>query len=581
MAEVYNVSYTEETIEKLYIKRKESDDLLGALFALKSYEKLTNDKVKLYSYYADTYYLLNQYEKSSEYWCKYLCELDKNPNDKKVYVADANDIISQINAMCEGSENKLYAKAYAGLGAVYYKSGNKKTAGYYINKELKLSTEAFEPYSDVVAEFVEKVTSVEENYRLAYPYDKADFTLLLEEAENLYKTGEYDLAIQSLNVIPKTSRFYAEKCAITALCRYLTDDVDGAITDFESALEGDDINVDTLCNAISILNKLGLNEKRDKYFNKLKLIDKLDKEDTYKAILVYCELGEDELALKSADDYLKLNYYDANIILILGQVYYNKQDYKRAIKLFNKAYELSESFVSRFYRNLADKKLNGKDAPNKLEYSFDVPEYQREKITKCITKFLKEDVKNFTNDDIELVYYISDYAFQNHSYNIQSAMVKVLASFSDERSHEYLANLLVKLTVYDQIKTGILGFLTADGYEGIKPSVFSNIYKTIKFEKLVFAGSGGDVMLEAYALCFAKIAPLENNLDKLITTACVMYNTGLDFTKFKDVNSLSAVIFELSKIKPIISRRDFAKFFGANLKEVKRIKQLFLNAFND
>ena len=41
-----------------------------------------------------------------------------------------------------------------------------------------------------------------------------------------------------------------------------------------------------------------------------------------------------------------------------------------------------------------------------------------------------------------------------------------------------------------------------------------------------------------------------------------------------DVRSLSAVIYELSTIAKIKSRREFASFFEGNLREIKRIKSL-------
>jgi hypothetical protein len=209
-----------------------------------------------------------------------------------------------------------------------------------------------------------------------------------------------------------------------------------------------------------------------------------------------------------------------------------------------------------------------------------VPDFQRKKIIKCVTKFLNEE-GIIAENDIDLVYYISEYAFENQSFEMQSAMVKVLGSLDSERAREYLANLLIKLSVFDQIKTAIIGFLTADGYEGVKPTMLSNRYKSIEFKKLAVSGKGSDIMLEAYALCFSKIAPLEDNVDKLLETAYSMFNSGLDFTEIKDVNSLSAVLFELSNLKTIKSRRDFASFFGANLKEVKRLKTLFLEYTNN
>ena len=47
-------------------------------------------------------------------------------------------------------------------------------------------------------------------------------------------------------------------------------------------------------------------------------------------------------------------------------------------------------------------------------------------------------------------------------------------------------------------------------------------------------------------------------------------------TALSDVRSLSAVMFELSSIGKIKSRREYAKFFGANLREIKKIKDMLI-----
>ena len=105
MAEVLKFSNNEETFYKLYSKRKESGDYIGALFAIKSYKNVATNKLKVYSAFAETYYLLNQYEKSAEYFFKFLAVLDETNSQLK----------------------SNYALAYAGLCALYYKVGNTMT----------------------------------------------------------------------------------------------------------------------------------------------------------------------------------------------------------------------------------------------------------------------------------------------------------------------------------------------------------------------------------------------------------------------------------------------------------------------
>ncbi|MBO5713126.1 MAG: tetratricopeptide repeat protein [Clostridia bacterium] len=559
MAEVLKFSNNEETFYKLYTKRKESGDYIGALFAIKSYKNVATNKLKVYSAFAETYYLLNQYEKSAEYFFKFLAVLDETNSQLK----------------------SNYALAYAGLCALYYKVGNKSVAGYYAKKLIVLNVASVEPYAEVVSEFLESVTSVEGNYYIAYPYDKADFNNLLAEAEETYRKGGYEKAIKMLEIIPPNSKFYADKLSINAVCKYITGDSEGAIKDFDNSLKLKPKNVDTLCNAISILNKLNKTKKANKYVKQLKQITTEDKAELYKSILLYTEIGEEDYAILSSEKYLKLNPYDVSVLILLGQIYYNNKYYNKAYDFFNKALEISSSHVPRYYKNLASNKLKNLDAVNTLVYSLDVPDKERKKYIKCLKIFLSKSVKDFDLKDIDLIYYIGNYAFESRSYEMQSLALSAISSMQDVYSNIYLAKQLCKLSVYDEIKSGIVGLLTIDDFEGEYPLCYGNLYKTINFEKVDFAGVGGDVMKEAFSLCYAKTLPSKEESSKLIITACRMYNTGIDFSAFNDVYSLSAVIYELSNVKPITSRRDFAKIFKANLKEVKRLKQLFLSKFNN
>ena len=569
MAKVYNVSYDIETYQKLYNKREESGDYIGALSVLKKMSLINGNDIDNYQKFADLYYYLEQYDLSVEYRYKYLGELDRltlkyNDGDNTVIKPNEND----------------YYNAYAALGCAYYKAENKRVASYYFNKAVKSTTALPATYTEVFREFLADVTDISSNYYLAYPYEKADFSALIDNAEELFKSGEYQEVINALKVIPKTNKYYVEALSLTALCKYFLDDNEGSLIDFDTAVSLDNLNVINLCNAISINNKLGNYDKVENYLKLLEKVTDLTDDELYKTVMAYSECGKPLLAKQNAKKYLINNPYDTNVLLILGQIEYNLKNYDKAEKYFKNLVDISGSWVSKFYYNLVAKKLEDKEVEEYIDYNFDVPEYQRKKIVNGVTHFLKNGCENLSAQDEDLIYYLSNYAFESRSYGLQSSCVTLLTSLRGEKSQKYLASQLVKTTVFDQIKTGILGFLTADGFEGLYPAQFGNIYKKIKFVNMKFDGVGAEVMNEAYALCFAKLAPVENSLASLRLKAFDMFYSGVDFTLIKDIKSLSATLFELSGIKKIANRREFAKFFGANLKEVKRLKQLFLSSQN-
>ena len=568
MAEVYTVSYDNETLKKLYNSKRESDDYIGALSVLKRMRRANPDDFSLCQEFAEVYYLLEAYDNSVEETFKYLGGLDKEVASLyKTILSDEDKLLIKTK----------YAKSYCALGSAYYRSGNDKVAGYYYNKQLKTVQAKFDVYYDALSDFLQEITDVRSNYYIAYPYEKADFSNLLDECEEHFRSGDYELAVEKLSVIPKTSKYYSEALLQIALCKYFLDEEDDCVKTFDKLIKLYPTNVYALCNAISINNKIGNKTKVKNYREKLDKIEITDDLELYKAIMAYSEIGDELRAEKYCRKYLKVHPYDTNVLLIGGQIKYNLSKYSEAEKYFTKAYQITGSCTARHYLTITERKISGLKAPNKFEYSFDIPDAERKKILKGITHYINSDLTNLSQEDYDLIYYIASYAFETQSYGLQSTAVTVLSSLTTKTAQQMLVSALVKPSVFDQIKAGILGFLTADGYTGIEPSEFGNVYKKIEFINTKFEGEGSQVMNEAYALCFAKVAPLEDNLDALRLTAVDMfYNYGVDFSLITDVKSLSALIFELSEIKPIKNRREYAKFFDANLKEIKRLKELFV-----
>ena len=60
------------------------------------------------------------------------------------------------------------------------------------------------------------------------------------------------------------------------------------------------------------------------------------------------------------------------------------------------------------YYNLVTKKLEDKEVEEYIDYSFDVPEYQRKKIVNGVTHFLKNGCENLSAQDEDLIYYLSN-----------------------------------------------------------------------------------------------------------------------------------------------------------------------------
>jgi glutathionyl-hydroquinone reductase len=212
-----------------------------------------------------------------------------------------------------------------------------------------------------------------------------------------------------------------------------------------------------------------------------------------------------------------------------------------------------------------------------LSYNLDILDSDRKKILKRIGELITAD-NSYRLDNQEEIYSLSSYAFTNENYQIQSSIITLLGEISTKKSYEIMKDALINPIVFDRVKSGVIGFLVADGFEEEISVVFSNVFKKITLYRAEFDRNNG-VFVEAYAYLYARLSHLEDALEPIKNSTEIIYKKLVEkdlIREIKDVKSLSAVIYELSSIADIKSRREFASFFDANLREIKRIKSLIL-----
>ena len=76
--------------------------------------------------------------------------------------------------------------------------------------------------------------------------------------------------------------------------------------------------------------------------------------------MVLTEVGEEDLALSLGEKYLKSNPYNTSVMLIMGQIYYNKGNFKLSYDYFHKYTQITNDWIGRNYRSLANNSLLGK-----------------------------------------------------------------------------------------------------------------------------------------------------------------------------------------------------------------------------
>ncbi len=542
MAKIYIAPCDEKAYLSLIDKKLNKNDYLSALLLTDSIKALEKyDKLNLSALRAKIYYKMKQYARSAEEWFIYLS------NTKN---------------------EKLYGRAYNGLGACFYKMQDINVAGYYFNRQIISNKKAIYEYSDVTAKFYQEVLSTDKNYYLAYPFDKADFTSLLEKAEDLLRANEYGECISLLNTVPENSKYYANSLITRSIAKYFKGDVSEAVEDIEKSISIETKPV-SVCNAISMFHSLKNEEKVSYYIEILKTLDVSNEEDIYKVSMVYAERGLHQTANDFAEKYLKSNPYDTSMLLIYGIMNYNLKNFERAEYAFSRVYKINRSYIA---KNYLDKLGDMSDA---LEYSFDLPINDRLSLIKKLGELMKGDALKRLDKEEE-VYQISSYVFSTGAYQMQSSILTLLGELATEKAVEIMKKMLLSLNVFDRVKSGVIGFLVASGVEGEISACFGNLFRKITLYK---ADIDGKEFTEAYAYLIAKLAPVEKDLLPLKLSAESIYKKvqEIGFEVIKDVKALSAVIYELSSIAKIKSRREYAKFFDASPREIKRLKELLQN----
>lgn len=537
-------TYDKNTILKLCDARAARGDYLGALNCLK---RITLPDRHLLYKMGGVLYKMTEYGKAAECFAKFLVEASKGERPR----------------------------AYNALGATFLKLNDKEAAGYYFNKQIESGDRNPYDYGEVMFEFFSEVSDLEGEFYLAYPYDKADFKKLLTECDDMFSSGLYQEVLEKIKIIPKENeRFYPEALEERALCEFMLNRDLDAIKHIRAALKLAPNDVTVICNAASMFNRVDKIKEANAVLKKVD-VNSLEGDDLFKIIMVNCDLKNDGTAASLVKKYLKTAPYDRSALMLAGISNYNLKNYSASYEYFKTLYQITDSYVAGYYLKISELATRGKPITKNLEFTFDVPEYEKRRIEKRIEELANNNDEHVSEDDISELITLAEYAFESKDYNLQSYAVTALATKNNDVVHVYLVNKLVKLSVFGQIKTAILGFLTADGYEGEAPAFFGYTFRKIKLVKTEFKGNNSHVFKEAYSLCFAKVAPMEDDVSYIRTAALQLFNDAKNaILDRNDCRALSAIIFEKSKVKQIRSRRDFAKYFMTTLKDIKRVKEI-------
>ena len=532
--------------EKLDNKKTKEGDTAERIALWLNASKTVKD-VRVYKKLATLYKSIGLNELAVKFWYTYL--------DKSV-------------------SKEAWSEAYVALGNNYYYLGNYKVANYCFNKAFLL-TGMLDPdtIDEEIMEYFIKPDPYE-NYKIAYPPEKVDYTTLLQEAKDNFLMGKVDEALSMYETVPEGSPFYAEARSEMAVAEFLRGETDKGIILARQAHKKDPKNVFALCNLSSMFFvKEDFVNSRKYYELALSSITD-DVDDMLKVAMAACEQREHRTAISILDKLLQIKPYDINFLYLMAVAHFNIGNLSMSRGLFFKALSLKgrdpvlEHYI-RIVDSAIDRGLDGKQ--NDLKYFFQLPE-DEVKLKKAYIKELAETTENLLDKALKKKEYIDaiDWAFNYGDNETQKVCIYILASAKNKKYEQRLIDLLLEVHITDYIKRVIITVLVINGCSRKIGMVVGNIYQKVKLVKLpedlsdqfLFAFAGGVSVLAPLGIeDFSKLKDGAIKLSEIIPNETIKKLPG---------NLTSAIMCVLAGYQKASNISECAKIFHVEESAIKK-----------
>lgn len=464
------------SVAEKYNKEGKHLDALGFLFtALKNNPK----DYKIISEIADTYADMGLSDYSNKYWFKYL---DVAP------------------------ENKA-SVAYEELAINYFYLDNLWASSYYFH--LKVTTDGYisrDTLSEEIVEFLNERLDRRSLYHIAYPFDRADFSVKIKAGKRAFSAGDFRSSIKILESIP--SECIDEDASGDLTVGYLMcKNAEKAIESCKESIRVHGENVTAYCNLSTIYYTKDDKEKSKYYYDKALSLMQKGKDEEYK--ILSCAIAqEDYITVKDCVSViLKDRENDPMMWHILAVANANLGDLEGSIRSFKRAFQINPDdeisyYYANYLENLAD---GGKDQDKIFPISFE-KEYPK-KIVKENKKFLKEikiedatDIMKSHGNRKKLIWGVK----YGDEKTVQKCCAVIYLS-EHKLSEKILLNLLLEPDFPEENKRRIVFTLLVCGRKNKFGVVCDNCYVSVKTRKTLFSNDeNGMIFNTAYALTVSK-----------------------------------------------------------------------------
>lgn len=328
-----------KTYLSLADRRSEEGDYAAALGYLFEAKKLNENSLEVLIAIADAYADLDLLELSNQYWFYYL---DRAPKDKQ-------------------------STAYEELAVNYFYMNKLWASGYWFHQKLSrdgyINPEALDP--EITAYFMEEGEK-KDKFRIAYPFDRADYSSISAKAKTAFAEGNLGAAIAFLEEIPENCR--DEEVSGELGCYYFLAKKDvKLIEESRASLKRNGENVSAYCNLVAYYNDINDAENAAFYYEKAKECSKNTQADFLKLSTAAMDTGIHEDVEKYAEEILRDGRTELSLGFMLAIAQLNLGKYEEAEKTLCGLLRLSpEDSVAAYYLKMAQRLQLGDKSYDKL-----------------------------------------------------------------------------------------------------------------------------------------------------------------------------------------------------------------------
>lgn len=479
--------FNSDLYRKLAMQKVKDNDLLGALgflfSALREVDVFGEDKTfEIYGEIADVYSDLGLLEHSNKYWFKYM---QSAPKDK-------------------------LSVAYGELAVNFFYLEDLWASGYYFHK--KISADGFiskENLDPEIVEFLNDEVSGKDNYFLAYPYSRADYSAWVKRAKRLMALNDFEGAERVFASIPEEC-LKEDATGDYAISLYVQNKQDEVIKLSKNSLKLNGENVTAFCNLSMAYRAKGDLDKASYYYKRALELTSGEGRDVHKIATCALEEGDTKTALENIKKILLEHPNDPEMLFFYGLAHINSGDYAGGIKELKKGHRIAPSdIIIKYYYNLA-KALEKGDAKAQsllpLSYVKELPKSVANNHRRRINEWTKDLNRAFNVIDKDDRLEVLTWGAKSSDFNLAKKSIYVLARSKSPKTVNLINELLIDDNIHSNVKRVAVFALIAGGYRGRISALVGNVMVRGKPAKLVFDNHPlSTYFVSAYALCVSKM----------------------------------------------------------------------------